>query len=170
MLGIAIACLMLVVAFILLTCFLARHRWLSASAVLVAILTLCLTIAFPRLPELRAAVGAHWVRLAWYKPQLDKLIRERAKTNETPVIATLGVGGVFSTETGIGYDSSDEFRKPSGTQSASWQRAARETFVEGRCWEAYPLIAHYFAFVFDGACSAKRGGIIDRPPPTSVSP
>jgi hypothetical protein len=63
-------------------------------------------------------------------------------------------GGVFSTEVGIGYDNSDEFKKPPGTESASWQLAAKDTFVGGKCWEAHPLVGHYFKWVFDGACES----------------
>jgi hypothetical protein len=154
--GIPIAFIASILAFSVVIRFLLRREWFAALGVLLVSCSLYLATTFPTIPESTAAFCAQWVQLAWYRSRIDKEVSERMQAKSYPVIVTWSTGGVFSTEVGIGYDKSDEFKKAPGTQSASWQLAAKDTFVGGKCWEAHPLVGHYFKWVFDGACESNH--------------
>jgi hypothetical protein len=113
-------------------------RWTILTSV--AMLGLLVVYTQARSP---ASELSRWVDFAYYRSDLDALVRQRRKTSTGPAFAALAIGGFGSIAYGIAYDESGEMTLPAGHQSPRWHAAAKNGELDRDDW-GVRLDGNYF--------------------------
>lgn len=119
-------------------------RWSVCGSALASTAMLALPVSYPSVPDSAASTASRWVDFAFYRPNLDALVRQQHRAGQSPALAVIPIDGFITIVHGIAYDESGEMALPAGRQSQRWRAAAAGGELDGDTWGARQLCGNYF--------------------------